>query len=83
MPLYWIFVYTATDLPFPMDFINLIIFAFSKYGIFLPSTVSSGANNRYIFSCLVSGLYLINGKSCVACTNLKITSIGIFILKSG
>ena len=56
-------VYTATLLLLPIKRINLNITALFKYGIFLPSAVRSGANKRYIFSCLDSGLYLINGKT--------------------
>ena len=48
-----------------------------------PSVVNLSANNLYIFSCRDCGLNLINGVVSVACTNLKITSIGIFILNGG
>ena len=59
-------VYIAIDLPLPIVFISLNIVVFCKYGIFFPSIVNCGANNLYIFSCLVSGLYFIKGNSCVA-----------------
>ena len=58
---------TATDLFFPMVFINLNIIPFLKKGIFLPSTeILSDVYRRYTFSCLVDGLYLIKGFVSVA-----------------
>ena len=55
-------VNTDTLFPFPINRINFIIKLFCKNGIFLPSTLKLGAYKRYILSCLVSGLNLINGK---------------------
>ena len=66
-----------------MVLINLNIFPFFRKGIFLPSVAILSVNNRYIFSCLVEGLYLINGFNLVACKTLNITSNGILKRYSG
>ena len=73
-------MYRATDFVFPIIFITLNITAFLRNGIFLPSVdILSPVYNRYIFSCLEDGLYLINGLSSVACITLNIISSGILM----
>ena len=76
-------IYTDTDFDLPIPRTNFKIADLDKYGIFLPSVVIVGAYNRYTFSCLDWGLYLINGRDSSACIILKITSNGIFSLTVG